>query len=74
MEGPTMTESDQSPHLHEEPQAERGAPGSRDEGGAPGSGPADRPAGDPHSESTGVDKQGTQQDDMDSLPTGDGGG
>lgn len=68
-----MTESDQSPHLQEEPQSERGAPGSRDEGGPPGAGPADRPAGDPH-ESTGVDKQGTKQGDMDAMPAGDQGG
>lgn len=66
-----MTESDQSPHLQEEPQAERGAPGSRDEGGPPGTGPSDRPAGDPH-ESTGVDKQDTAQDDMKTIQSGDG--
>ena len=35
-----------SEHLSEEPQAERGAPGSRDEGPPePGGGPVDRPAG-----------------------------
>ena len=67
-----MTESDQSPHLQEEPQAERGEPGSRDEGGPPGAGPADRPAGDPHSESTGIDSQDTKTDDMEALPAGDG--
>ncbi len=33
-------------HLDEEPQDERGAPGSRDTGSdQPGGGPADRPAG-----------------------------
>ncbi len=69
-----MTESDQSPHLQEEPQSERGAPGSRDEGGPPGAGPAGRPAGDPHDQSTGVDEQGTAQDDMDTMPAGDQGG
>lgn len=69
-----MTEGDQSPHLQEEPQAERGAPGSRDEGGPPGAGPADRPAGDTNSESTSIDKQGTKTDEMDAMPTGDGGG
>jgi len=67
-----MTESDQSPHLQEEPQAERGEPGSRDEGGPPGSGPAARPAGDPHDESTGVDEQDTAQGDMDDLQAGGG--
>jgi len=70
-----MTEKDESPHLQKEPQAERGAPGSRDEGGPPGSGPAGRPAGDPHeSDSTGVDEQDTAQADMEEMPTGDGGG
>lgn len=52
--------SDESPHLTEEPQSERGEPGSRDEGGPPGAGPTDRPAGDPHDESTGVDEQGSE--------------
>ncbi|HZQ33179.1 MAG TPA: hypothetical protein VFB19_15760 [Mycobacterium sp.] len=34
-------------HLSEEPQDERGAPGSRDTGSdEPGGGPADRPSGD----------------------------
>lgn len=69
-----MTESENNPKLQEEPQSERGAPGSRDAGGPPGSGPADRPSGDPHDESTGVDEQGTKRDDMDSMPTGDQGG
>lgn len=71
-----MTESDQSPHLHEEPQQERGEPGSRDEGGAPGSGPAARPAGDPHSEDigTGVNPLGTATPEMDPMPAGDQGG
>ena len=56
--------------LPEEPQEERGAPGSRDEG-TPMSdgGTADRPAGDPHSDDqTGVDKEGTAQGDMDPMP------
>lgn len=48
-----MPDSDQSPHLSEEPQSERGARGSRDAGGPPGAGPADRPAGDPHGETSG---------------------
>jgi len=71
-----MSESDQTPHLEEEPQSERGEPGSRDEGGPPGSGPANRPAGDPHSEDlgTGVNKQDTALPEMDEMPTGDGGG
>jgi hypothetical protein len=69
-----MTDKDENPQLQEEPQEERGAPGSRDKGGPPGSGPADRPAGDPHDESTGVHRQDTRQDDMDAMPTGDQGG
>jgi len=70
-----MTERDQSPHLQEEPQAERGEPGSRDEGGPPGSGPTARPAGDPHSDdSTSVNDQGTATPKMDAAPAGDQGG
>jgi len=69
-----MSEQDQSPHLQEEPQAERGAPGSRDAGGPPGSGPADRPAGDSNDESTGVHQQGTKLPEMDQMPAGDQGG
>jgi hypothetical protein len=67
-----MSESDQSPHLQEEPQEERGPMGSRDEGGPPGSGPTNRPAGDPHSDDdTSIDKQDTAEPDMDKKPTGD---
>ncbi|MDQ1643431.1 MAG: hypothetical protein QOJ90_2782 [Actinomycetota bacterium] len=70
-----MSETDdQSPHLQEEPQSERGEPGSRDEGPPPGTGPAARPAGDPHDQSTGVDEKETRQDDMDNMPAGDQGG
>lgn len=60
--------------LPEEPQSERGPKGSRDSGGPPGAGPADRPAGtsDP-SDSTGVDPQ-EPQDDAPVLPSGDQGG
>ncbi len=68
-----MSEQDESPHLQEEPQSERGAPGSRDEGNPPDAGPADRPSGDPHDESTGVDDKDTKHGDT-TLPTGDGGG
>ena len=70
-----MSENDESPHLQEEPQAERGEPGSRDEGGPPGAGPAARPAGDPHEgDSTGVDDKDTAQPGMDEMPSGDQGG
>ncbi len=60
-------------HLQAEPQAERGAPGSRDTGSdQPGGGPVDRPTGgsDEDSDST-VDAQGAQQSDAPQLPTGD---
>jgi hypothetical protein len=63
-------------HLQEEPQSERGAPGSRDAGHPPGGGPADRPADDRFGpeDSTGVDPQGTIDDDMPYQPSGDQGG
>lgn len=62
-------------HLKEEPQAERGAPGSRDTGSdEPGAGPADRPTGGSSEESdTKVDPQGPKDPEMPTLPTGDGG-
>lgn len=70
-----MTEQDESPHLQEEPQSERGAPGSRDEGGPPGSGPVDRPADTSEADSdSGVDPQGTKEPDMPTMPAGDQGG
>ena len=67
-----MTQPD---NTTEEPQEERGAVGSRDEGGPPGSGPVDRPAGtSDEDEDTGVAAQGTVDPDMPQMPTGDGGG
>jgi hypothetical protein len=70
--------SDDTPgaHLEEEPQEERGAPGSRDLGSdEPAGGPVDRPAGTSDEESdTSVDPQGTVDDDMPDLPSGDQGG
>lgn len=67
--------TDPSPHLQEEPQSERGEPGSRDQGGPPGAGPAGRPAGASDAESdTGVDAQGTVDPDMPQMPAGDQGG
>ena len=68
-----MTDNEPAAHLQEEPQAERGAPGSRDAGSSePGGGPVDRPAGgsDPDSDTT-VDAQGAQHGDAPDLPTGD---
>ncbi|MDQ2751076.1 MAG: hypothetical protein ABI775_01600 [Pseudonocardiales bacterium] len=63
-------------HLEEEPQEERGAPGTRDTGSdEPAGGPADRPAGtsDEDSDSS-VDAQGANHPDAPDLPSGDGGG
>jgi hypothetical protein len=62
--------------LAEEPQAERGDPGSRDTGSdEPAGGPVDRPAGtsDEHSDSS-VDPQGATDEDMPQMPSGDQGG
>jgi hypothetical protein len=67
---------DQEPgaQLPEEPQSERGPMGSRDEGGPPGAGPTDRPAGTSDAaDSTNVDPQEPQKD-APTLPTGDQGG
>jgi hypothetical protein len=63
-------------HLEPEPQAERGAPGSRDTGSdEPAGGPVDRPAGSSDEESdTSVDAQGTIDEDMPQMPSGDQGG
>ena len=60
-------------HLDEEPQAARGAPGSRDTGSdEPGGGPVGRPTGTSDEESdTSVDPQGAQQPGAPDLPAGD---
>lgn len=73
-----MTESEQlagqpdddkpAVHMEEEPQDERGAPGSRDEGHPPGEGPADRPEGTT-GDDTSVDSQGTDHQDMPHMPS-----
>jgi hypothetical protein len=57
-------------HLTEEPQEERGAPGSRDSGSeGPGGGPVDRPAGTSDEESdTSVAPQ-SSDDDAPNLQT-----
>lgn len=69
-----MTESERpAEHLTEEPQGERGESGARDEGFAPGEGPADRPEGQTGADTT-VDKQETAQADMPDAATGDQGG
>jgi hypothetical protein len=72
-EGDPVDVTEPAAHLQEEPQSERGAPGSRDTGSPdPGGGPVDRPTGssDEDSDST-VDAQGAQQGEAPSLPTGD---
>jgi hypothetical protein len=63
-------------HLEPEPQSERGAPGSRDTGSdEPAGGPVDRPAGTSDEESdSSVDAQGTIDEDMPQMPSGDQGG
>ncbi len=60
-------------HLDEEPQAERGDPGSRDTGSdEPAGGPVDRPADTADEETdTSVDAQGTIREDMPDMPAGD---
>jgi hypothetical protein len=65
--------SEPAAHLQEEPQSERGVPGSRDTGSpGPGGGPVDRPAGGSDEDSdTTVDPQGPQHPDAPDLPTGD---
>jgi hypothetical protein len=57
----------------EEPQAERGAPGSRDTGSdEPGGGPVNRPAGAAEAKSdTTVEPQGAQHPGAPDLPAGD---
>lgn len=66
-----MTESERpAEHMDEEPQGERGEPGSRDEGFPPGGGPADRPAGTSDEESdTSVDPNGSEHEHSPDMPT-----
>jgi hypothetical protein len=60
-------------HLEEEPQEERGEPGSRDTGSdEPAGGPTDRPAGTSDEDSdTSVDPQGASDPDAPPMPAGD---
>lgn len=58
-------------HHQEEPQEERGAMGSRDEGEGPGGGPVDRPSEERDSsseDSTKINKQEPIQPDMPTMP------
>lgn len=61
-------------HLEEEPQQERGAPGSRDTGSdEPAGGPVDRPAGTSDSgDSSAIDPADTTHEDMPDLQAGGG--
>ena len=61
-------------HLEEEPQDERGEPGSRDTGSdEPSGGPADRPAGDSDERSdTAVQPKSTSHPESPDLPSGGG--
>jgi hypothetical protein len=62
-------------HLTEEPQEERGEPGSRDKGAPPAGGPVDRPAGESTGEdSTGLGPSEPVEGDMPQQPAGDQGG
>lgn len=63
-------------HLNQEPQSERGAPGSRDTGSdEPAGGPVDRPVGKADEEvDTSVDPQGPIDPRMPNLQSGDQGG
>ena len=70
-------QSDQSgQHLEEEPQQERGEPGSRDTGSdEPSGGPVDRPEGDADADdSSSVDPPETIDEDMPDMQSGDQGG
>jgi hypothetical protein len=71
-----MSEDIPAAHLAEEPQQERGAPGSRDTGAAgPSGGPVERPSGTSDGDSDGsVDPQGAIDENMPDLPSGDQGG
>jgi hypothetical protein len=70
---PAGTPTAPADHLAPEPQAARGAPGSRGPGSdQPAGGPADRPAGTAVEDTdTTVDPQGAQHPDAPDLPTGD---
>lgn len=70
-----MSEQRPGEHLEEEPQQERGAPGSRDDGSdEPAAGPSARRSGTSAEDSdTSVDPQGAQEG-APQMPTGDGGG
>jgi len=66
-----MSDQPEGTAMQEEPQSERGAPGSRDKGEGPAGGPVDRPAGKAdHDHDSGVNPQGAIEDDMPELPSG----
>lgn len=66
-----MDERERSEELKEEPQSERGAPGSRDRGEGPDGGLVNRPTGESeHDSDTGVDPQETVDEESPDMPTG----
>lgn len=72
-----MTDHDPEPgtQLEEEPQEERGEPGSRDTGSdEPDDGPVDRPVGTSDArDSTSINPQEPQHGDAPTMQSGDGG-
>lgn len=70
------SESEPGAHLEEEPQEERGAPGSRDTGSdEPAGGPVERPAGTSDRDAdSGVNPQEPIDPAAPNLPSGDQGG
>jgi hypothetical protein len=75
--GPDSTDNSvPGAHLQEEPQEERGAPGSRDTGSdEPAGGPVDRPVGTSDADdSTAIDPQEPRDPSAPTLPAGDQGG
>lgn len=68
-------DSEPGEQLSEEPQSDRGAPGSRDSGAdEPAGGPVDRPPGTSDAnDSTAIDPQNPIHEDSPVMPSGDGG-
>ena len=72
-EGGRVSDTAGGSWLQEEPQEERGAPGSRDQGLPPGEKPSGRPSGESDAEDyTAIDPQ--EPDEGPTLPAGDQGG
>lgn len=68
-----MDEMSAGGNVHEEPQEERGAMGSRDEGGPPAAGPTDRqPSKSDADDHTSIDPQEPGHGDSETLQAGGG--